>query len=154
MRKFLVAFAIIAGVTLYGTAVNATTTPTLAELQQLQGEVSTGRTPTVRQEVINFVLDSTRVEALKRNCARDRHGNRLAPNGEWEDADWYGKANPEKTGIDSPEAQAEKPKYRRKLSTKEGYCYLTTSKTGGTPWPSAAKKGAESRVKAAIRKLH
>jgi hypothetical protein len=152
-RKILVTLAtvVVAG-SMYGTA-NASTTPTIAELQKVAGEVSQGIAPTVRQEVLDFILDSTRTEALKKNCAYDRHGKTLAANGEWEDAHWYGKANPKATGLDSPEAIAEQPTYRRKLSTKTGYCYLTTHKTDTTPWPSAARKGAESRVKAAIRKL-
>lgn len=154
MRKFMFAALVTLGIVgALSSAAHAETAPTLTELQQLQAEVSKGLTPTVRPEVINFVHDSTRDLALKRNCARDRFGNPLAPNGEWEDAHWYGKANPEKTGLDSPEAQKEKYKYRAKLSWKSGYCYLTTNKTGGTPWPSSARRGAESRVKAAIKRI-
>ena len=132
---------------------NASTAPTLAQLQQLQADVAQGRTPTVHKGVVLYALQSTRDLAYKRNCALDHHGNKLSPNGEWEDADWYGKANPEKIGLDSPEAKRDKGTYRRKLSEKSGFCYLTTSKTGATPWPSAARKGAESRVKEAIKRL-
>lgn len=149
----VVAAAALIGISLsgviLGTAsadVTVTTGPGEAEVSDLFRRLAVGQAPGKGDAAtVRFILDSTEGLAKAKRCGFTSTDVRLSKDGEWHEADMWGKT---RYG-NASERRAGALKYSRHL----GFCYLTVKKGNGVTEPRPALAGALQRAGYALSKM-
>lgn len=142
----LIAFAI--SLTFAGASADVTVTssPNEAAVSDLFRRLAVGEKPGKGDAgTVRFILDSTEGLAKAKRCGFTSTDVRLTKDGEWHEADLWGKT---RYGSAS-EKRSAALKYSRHL----GFCYLTVAKGKGVSEPRMAFQGAVARAGYALSKM-
>lgn len=127
-------------------AVTVVSGPSEADVSDLFRRLAVGQAPGKGDAAtVRFILDSTEGLAKAKRCGFTSTDVRLSKDGEWHEADMWGKT---RYGSAS-ERRAGALKYSRHL----GFCYLTVKKGNGVTEPRPALAGALQRAGYALSKM-